>query len=160
MKQTTEPSADNIHSRTADIPPGTARIGPERWGKDHWSVFAYVETCVVDRNGRLDNRRIQATLNRHPAHAGGRADGSQVDGTKYSIRLRNGETMPGADYDEWDCLDDLEWFGLIENTGTGLNRLYRITPLGENLAQQVRANKGRGGSFAAFEPVWPQQPRA
>ena len=153
MKQKTAPSAS---SSTPDIPPGTARVEPERWGKDHWSVFAYVETCVVDRRGRLDNRRIQANLNRHPAHAGGRADGSQVDGAKYPIRLRNGETLPGSDYDEWDCLDDLEWSGLIENTGTGLNRCYRMTSLGENLAQQVRANKGRGGSFAKFEPVWPQ----
>ena len=149
------PDNDATRNSLADNSPDADRVEPARWGKDHWSVFAYVETCVVDQNGLLDRRRVQANLNRHPHFAGGLASGSQIDGAAYPIRLRNGETLPGPDYDEWDCIDDLELHGLVENIGTGLNRCYRLTFLGENLAGQVRAHKGRGKGFGTFEPVWP-----
>ena len=127
------------------------RIGPQRWGRDHWNVLCYIETCCVDGTGRPDPRSVQTNHARHP-HMG-----NPLDGSTHGIRL-NGEVLPGADYDEWDCLDDLEVFGLIENVGTGLNRRYRMTPTGQALAAQVRAHRANGGGVATFEPCWNDTP--
>lgn len=122
----------------------------ELWGKDHWSVLAYVEArCVntTDGIGKPDPRNIQTNHHRHPFM------GNLTDGSQYSIRLKGGKTLPGPDYDEWDVLDDLEHFGLIENVGSGINRAYRMQPLGNDLVGQLRTYKTQGGDYADFCPV-------
>ena len=119
------------------------------WGKDHWSTFAYLETkCVNDPKGlgKPNPLQIQTNHNRHP-HMGNHHDGSG-----HSIRLKGGVELPGSDYDEWDCLDDAERLCLIENVGSGINRLYKFTEFGMKIAGQLRAHKMRGGNFADFQP--------
>lgn len=42
---------------------------PSLFGKDHWSLLAYVETCCVDGQdgiGTLDRRRLRCNENNHP----------------------------------------------------------------------------------------------
>ena len=120
------------------------------WGKDHWSILAYLETkCVDSKNGegKPNPLQIQTNHNRHPFM------GNNLDGAEFGIRLRGDVELPGPDYDEWDCLDDAERLGLIENLGTGINRLYKFTEFGIKIANQIRAHKARGGNFADFEPV-------
>ena len=127
------------------------RIEPERWGRDHWATFAYVEVCCVDRGGCVDPGRVQTNFNRHPLM------GNPRDGAAFGIRLADSE-LPGGAYDEWDCLDDLEMWGLLLNTGTDTNRRYRLTEAGKIIAGQLRGRKADGNRCATFRPVWAAVP--
>jgi hypothetical protein len=135
------------------------------WGKDHWSLLAYVETRVVDHHGYLDSRHLRK------------------EGDTYPTRLREGATEPG--HSDLDCLADLVAEGLIE-PGEGTTpggrvlsavherrvrrdtrgrfrhpamklawqtRRYQLTARGEAIAGELRAHKGRGGNFAGFRPT-------
>jgi len=113
------------------------------FGRDHWSAFGYIETRIVDHGGVPQKNQLRCIHKRHPffAHSGG-------DASRYPTRLKGGRTQ--ADHDDWDCLDDLEEAGLLENVGTGVNRVYRLTDLGREVAGRLRGHKGQGGSFSNF----------
>lgn len=117
----------------------------ELWGKDHWTTFAYVETCVVDNGGQLNLARMRCDPDLHPLFAN-RTNG--IGRTKYRTRLSDGSQL--EDHDDWSCADDAETAGLLVNNGTGVNRRYALTPLGEKVAAELRRHKGRGGQFAEF----------
>ena len=71
----------------------------ENWGKDHWSLFAYVETRVTDYKGTLDHNHLRPR--------------------EYPTRLKDGEEV--QDQGDLDLLRDLEDLGLTKNEGSGLN---------------------------------------
>ena len=55
--------------RMSEKQPTIAKYNMDLWGKDHWSVFAYIhDLCVnsLDNIGTPDLRRIQCNLGRHP----------------------------------------------------------------------------------------------
>lgn len=115
----------------------------EHFGKDHWSTFAYAETCCVDDRGRLVNERLRINGNTHPVRDGSRWQAS------YGTRIRGGGICP--DHDDIDCLDDLEEAGLLEQVGTMINPVIRFTDEGQAVAAKLRAHKMNGGNFATFE---------
>lgn len=117
----------------------------ERFGKDHWSALAYVECCAVDNEGRSDNRRMRCDYTRHPGLFA--AEYFPAD-RKYPTILKGGEELP--DHDDWDCLDDLEAAGFIEQHGTGLNLVVRFTDLGYEVVHALREHKAQGNNFAEF----------
>ena len=124
------------------------------WGKDHWSVFAYVHYLCVNHPGGFgepEPEEVQANLNRHPQFVLSRF-GTVMDGAKWGIRLKDGVELPGPDYDEYDCLDDAEREGLMDNKGTGLHRSYKMTNYGNEVAGELMAHKANGGNFADFIP--------
>jgi hypothetical protein len=140
----------------------------ERWGKDHWSTLAYLETRIVDHKGRIAHDHMRCHAGRHPAmlHAKRRARLFGVgDGSQYPTKLRDGEL---ADHDDYDCLDDMIVAGLVTATmppapaGTLVTGLveaelmtratYALTPLGQAIAGQLRAHKGNGGNWRTFTP--------
>lgn len=130
-------------------------IAIDRWGRDHWSTFAYIETCAVDNGGEQDVRRMRTDISLHP-NMGPRepvGEARPVDGSQYPTRLCDGASV--APHDDWSCLDDAEVAGLIENIGTGTHRRYRLTDRGLRVASMLRAHKTRGGSFASFRPDLP-----
>jgi hypothetical protein len=104
---------------------GTAEPVPmRRWGKDHWTTFAYVETRWVDHRGMLDHDRMRCDRRHSAFYAAKRrttAFGSDVDGARYPTRLKSGQ--PGDDgawgsvnlpgHDDYNCLDDAITEGLI-----------------------------------------------
>lgn len=134
----------------------------EKFGKDHWSTFAYVETCCVDGKegvGQLERQRMRCNPERHPllhTSPGGWRDA-------YSTRLagffdfadRNdpekaieaGLMLRG--HDDWDCLDDLEAAGLIEVQSLA-NGFVTMTEKGMEVAGELRTHKAAGGHFAGF----------
>lgn len=120
------------------------RVPIERWGADHWSTFAYIETRIVDHKGcpNIPHMRCDGDLHPQFAHGG-------TTGKKYPTRYKGGELK---DHDDWSCLDDCELIGLLENKGTGMNRVYKLTALGRLVAAQLRAHKAIEGSFATFAP--------
>ncbi len=122
------------------------RIPIEKWGSDHWSTFAYIETRCVDHKGVPDVRHMRCDQKLHPqfSHAG--CD----NGKTYPTRYKGGEL---ADHDDWSCMDDCELLGLIENRGTGLHRVYKLTALGKLVAGQLRSHKMNDGNWATFTPT-------
>jgi hypothetical protein len=120
------------------------RIPVAQWGKDHWSTFAYIECRCVDDGGKPNIKHMRCDRDLHPqfSHVPDALD------KKYPTRYKGGELI---DHD-WSCLDDCEMAGLLENIGTGLNRVYRLTPLGRLVAAQLRQHKQDGKNFHDFTP--------
>jgi hypothetical protein len=115
-----------------------------KFGKDHWSTFGYIEVRIVDHGGVPENQHLRCIHKRHPffAHEGG-------DASSYPTRLKGGQMQ--KNHDDWDCLEDLEAAGLINNIGTGVNQVYRMTDVGREVAGRLRGHKGTGGTWENFE---------
>lgn len=142
------------------------RIPMARWGKDHWSTFAYVETRIVDHGGKISHDHMRCDADRHPLmHQAKRMPSLGGGDRKYPTRLKDGEQ---PDHDDYDCLDDAITAGLLEAvmppapkdallTGLVEKQLmakarYRLTERGQVIAGQLRAHKGSGGNFHDFTP--------
>lgn len=126
-------------------------IPVEKWGRDHWSLLAYVESVCVDRQ-TLDHRRMRCNQNTHPLLYR-MPPGLYPKGPfKYGTRLRgyfedNAKQL--ADHDDWDCLDDLEAEGLVEIISM-INGIVTMTDKGLKLSHTLREHKAKGGNFAGF----------
>jgi len=137
----------------------------EEFGKDHWSLLGYIETCCVDGRdggGEVDHDRMRTNENRNPGlglHRG-RRTGSGWKG-EYSTRLKSfpwgskDEKEKArhrvAGHDDWDCLEDLDKAGLARLISY-VNGFVQITDAGLAMAAELRAHKARGGWFSNFEP--------
>lgn len=108
--------------------PGTVPV--ERFGKDHWSLFAYVAGLAIDRRS-ADPARLRS------------------DGLCYPTRLRAGQPAPVTGHNDYDCLADLEAAGLIEAL-PGL--VCRLTPAGLRMYAALIEHKQNRGAFATFRP--------
>lgn len=140
---------------------GNGYIPMERWGEDHWSTLAYLETRAVDARGviRNTNMRTHARLHRH--FVGLMFDGIQ-DGSMYPTRLNDGTELDK--HDDWSCLEDMAAAGLLacesrvvrpqDMFGDSEARI-KFTPLGLQVAAALRSHKAAGGNFDAFayQPV-------
>lgn len=124
------------------------RLPIEKWGKDHWSTFAYIETRCVDHKGVPNIQHMRCDGDRHPQFD--HMTRMTGESGKYPTLYKGGKL---EDHDDWDCMDDCELLGLIENKGTGLHRVYKLTALGKLVAGQLRAHKMNGGNFATFTPT-------
>ena len=134
----------------------------EQFGKDHWSMLAYVETlCVDGKNGLgvIDGRRVRCNPERHPgleSSPGGWQD-------RYSTKLagffefedRNdpaaaaGAGVMLLGHDDWDCLEDLEAAGFVQVL-TLTSGGVKMTDEGNRVASLIRSHKASGGHFAGF----------
>lgn len=132
-------------------PDGDDYISMDRWGHDHWSVLGYIETCIVDNYGIIKNQRMRCNtrLHREFAHS--------VDGAMHPTRLREGVV---ENHDDWSCLEDMVAAGLVVAEFRQQNNYFfgssearvRFTPLGQQIALQLRAHKQDGGDWANFTP--------
>lgn len=134
-------------------------ISPKDFGKDHWSLLAYVETRCVDYGGVLDKAhlRIKESVDR-----AGNARALQFHGQwkdEYGTRLK-GYFLEGdgrdekrrlSKHDDLNCLSDLEAAGYIKSFGTGLNPAYMMTKEGSLIVAQLRELKAGGGHYYQFE---------
>ena len=142
-------------------------ISIKKFGKDHWSLLAYIETRCVDYKGILDVAHLRI---KNPAIGMGsyHAPYNRPDWKpEWGTRLK-GYFLPSLDkdgkknevinsrrrlddHDDLDCADDLERVGYLKNIGTGLNPAYNMTKLGNQVASLLREHKTNGGQFANFE---------
>lgn len=123
----------------------------ERWGKDHWSTFAYIETRTVDHDGFVDDRHMR---------------GHDSGWDKYPTRLRGGALLGG--HNDFDCAHDAVMAGLLAYAdpeaarptsphferslrGTWRGSRFAMTPLGSAVSGALRAHKSEGGKFATFD---------
>lgn len=122
------------------------------WGRDHWSMLAYVETRCVDGRGEIERERVRCNPTTHPGLVGGRVTPAAclVDGRyRYPTRLADGNVE--SEHDDHDCLRDLEAAGLLKEVGTGIATVARLTTSGKALAAKLRQHKADGKSFAEFD---------
>ena len=104
------------HEPTApewDLP--EAPVSPARFGKDHWSTFAYVETRAVDYKGAVDHDHLRCAAARHPLllTAKRRAFAGEHPGAdRYPTRLQEPREEI-APHDDYDCMGDLVVAGLL-----------------------------------------------
>jgi len=124
----------------------TAHVEMARWGKDHWSTLAYIETRIVDYSGEPDRRHMRCDVDRHPG-LGHHVEGA-YDGEKYPTKLWNWVEL--HDHDDWDCLEDAEAEGLLENVGSGMFPVFALSELGKKVCAALRAHKQNGGNFGEF----------
>lgn len=125
----------------------SSHIPMDRWGKDHWSLLAYIETVCVDRHGMIDIQRMRCDVDRHPQYK--LATGIPLSDKKYPTLLKEGR-LP--DHDDWDCLDDLEAAGLVESVGLTMQPRYTMTERGHRIAGMLRTYKANGGVYNEFTP--------
>ena len=134
------------------------------FGKDHWSLLAYVETVCVDGKGAVGSivkSRLRGNEHTHPLLAvNARAAPWRAN---YSTRLAGffdfadrsdtdkavqaGLQLLG--HDDWDCLDDLAAAGYLEILSM-VNGFVRMLPLGQVTTALLRDFKTKGGQFADF----------
>jgi hypothetical protein len=102
------------------------------FGRDHYSTLLYVEARVVDHRGRPNIRNMRCDAKRHPQfnHLPPGVGGESP------TRLANGDLL--SDHDDWDCVQDMVAAGWIEEGGTGLQPVWRLTPSGWAAAHNRR----------------------
>lgn len=112
-------------------------IEPDLWGKDHWSLLLYIESCVVDHKGELDLDRIGK------------------DGDAYPVRLNNDTIVPGKS--ELDCLEDLEKHGFI-TIHSFQELIVDLTDKGWRHTFQMRRNRSAGIPDHDMKPMVVESP--
>jgi hypothetical protein len=136
------------------VPP----VPMERWGRDHWSTFAYAETGIVDHRGRLGHDHMRTHARRHPMllAAKRRVSLASADGSAYPTRLKKalplgqvtGEPQPVnlPDHDDYDCIDDAIAAGLLTV------HMPRVAETGRYAGRLVDANGSPIPASAEFNP--------
>lgn len=135
-----------------------AYIPMDRWGKNHWSTLAYFETLVVDRKGLISNARMRCNPRLHRNFAWMTPFSPHTAEGEYPTVLKNGDKQPS--HDDWSCLEDMIAAGIINgyyrrmNEATfGNSQAYvELTATGRALANELRAHKASGGTYANFIP--------
>jgi hypothetical protein len=135
--------AETIEATVYDQRP-EGPVPVERWGKDHWSTLAYIETRMEVHQGQPNRHQMRCDRNRHPAHA------HLPGNSKYPTVLKDGVLL--TDHDDWDCLDDAVAAGFLTEHGTGLYPVYRMTEAGLEITAKLHTFKTRGGNFRDFKP--------
>lgn len=150
------------------------RIPLDRWGKDHWSTLAYLETRAVDHQGVIKNANMRTSIKRHPLFVARGPLGPPTDGGQYPTCYKDGEMN---EHDDWDCLNDMVEAGLlaVKPADTALWEVpvgsrgpikhrgriptkelkvrVKLTELGQKVAGELRAYKqGAGHRYAEFSP--------
>lgn len=145
------------------------KISVAKFGKDHWSLLAYVEhTCVngTGGQGELDRSKMRCNSKRHPELAGNFSSLLSDGGWKlsYSTRLAGYfdfaersdpekailSQVQVRDHEDWDCLEDLGAAGYVDVLSR-INGRMQMTDAGLAVSAELRAFKAKGGQFAGFQ---------
>ena len=122
------------------------------FGRDHWSLFAYIEILSVNAE-EIDWQKLRCDQSRHPEYAVNTFLGTNRDNAGYPTRLKDEVKLD--DHDDWDCADDLVAASLLLDVGFTLSPAYVLTDLGWQVANQLRRHKAQGHNFASFIPELP-----
>ena len=141
---------------TPYTPDGGDYIPVSRWGHDHWQTLAYLETCVVDHAGKVDNNRMRCNPRLHRELMSTMPGANVSDPDRYPTRAARCEVI--HNHDDWSCLEDMVAAGLIDawfkqNSQApfgGTAAAIQFTELGWAIAGQLRKHKGTGGRYADF----------
>lgn len=130
-----------------------------KFGKDHWSVFAFLATLAMNNYG-TDPRwleRMRCNPERHPGLDASRLKAGQRWNVQYSTRLKGykfgiplAKNQVQIGHDDWDCAYDLEAVGLLKDEGTGINPYFILTDRGIAVHAALLKHKQSGKNFAEF----------
>lgn len=129
------------HSTPSEHP--ALPVPVERWGKDHKTTLLYVESRCVDDGGTPGFPHLRTHASRHPHYL--RSPG--VDGSRYGTRLGDGTTL--AQHDDWDCIHDFVWHGLVRLRGDNLEPHFEMTEAGLAFTAELRAERARRAAASA-----------
>lgn len=115
-------------------------IPMEKWGRDHASTVLYLETCLVDCNGKLDPRKMRINRNIHPGTGNSISSESP---TQLSVGVVH-------KHDDWSCLEDAEAAGICVSVGTGINPHYNLTDEGWELIGFLRRRRAENRKAFSF----------
>lgn len=134
-----------------------------RWGKDHWSLLAYIEHVMVDCAGfqvGLDahmrqGRRHYRVMREECPHPKRRHGHSPVDRAmamepEHGTRLKGGVVLPW--HDDWSCVQDLAHAGYFTCTADEVQpgAVLHFSDKGMGIAAKLRQHKSAGGGFGTF----------
>jgi hypothetical protein len=136
---------------------GSDYVEVSLWGKDHWSVLAYLETCAVDHGGTIDSRRMRCDPRIHRELFHSMLARFPCAGTKYPTRLAGGKLK--RNHDDWSCLEDMVACGMLRAWfkesrpgypfGDSRGKI-EFTTFGLDTVHLLRKHKSAGGRFADF----------
>lgn len=136
-------------------PESTEYTPIEKWGKDHFSTFAYLASCVVNKKGMLENSRMRTNLRIHRELAG-MVLGSVYDASPYPTMIKDGVI---ENHDDWSCLEEIVMAGFVEawtrpytKERVFANTQVRVllTESGWNLLQKLTIHTANGGKYHDF----------
>lgn len=122
-------------------------VPPQEFGKDHWSLLAYISTCY---EGKLEPARLRDKTRRDwkPEY------GTRLAGYFGKTIEENDKTKLLLDHDDFDCLDDLAAAGFIKDTMTRMGTgIVTFTHLGSVVDRMLRVHKEEGKHFSSFRFV-------
>lgn len=122
-------------------------VAVEKFGRDHWSLLLYIETRCVDHNGVPRREHMRCSPKRNPGQA---HDGTERHKKLSPTRLKGGELLYNRD--DWDCADDLEAAGYVQQIGTGANPRFAMTEVGWAVAGRLRRWRAESKPIDDFTP--------
>lgn len=125
-------------------------IDVKDFGKDHWSLLAYFETCEVDKRGFFEKVRMRINTTRHPAESyfGQPRQWKDEYGTKVKAVMGFPVIIKG--HDDLDCAEDLEAAGFLKVYIPSACKVA-LSDEGRRVCNLIREHKAKGGYFANFE---------
>ncbi len=115
----------------------------EKWGKDHWSLLAYFETRCVDFSGSIEFVRMRINPKFHPVRSGDWH-------SSYGTRLNDG-SIPNSNHDDYDVMEELEKYNFIQNIGSGINPVIKLTKIGKKTVDALRSHKASNKNYNTFK---------
>jgi len=135
-----------------------------KWGKDHWSILAYLETVEVECGGfqvGFDGRMRQGRRNFRvmPQECPKpkrfdkcpRLQDAEPMEHEHGTRLNDGTVVEG--HDDWCCIQDMAMDGLFTTKLISVEpgKILHLSKIGWNIVNALRKHKAEGGSFASFQ---------
>lgn len=119
---------------------------PRDFGKDHWKLLVFIESCIVDHGGKIDVQRMRCHPERHPRMA-------HKKKWKFTDNTQLSDNRMRQLHDDWDCLEDLRASGWVDASGDlWMSRhAIKLSRSGWLLAHMIRRHVGEGGTCADFD---------
>lgn len=148
---------------TTDVDYTQEYVPVEKFGKDHYSTLAYLETVAVDANGKIHTARMRCNPRVHRLYAYDTGLGIQRWDPKYGTVLKDKTIL--EDHDDWSCLEDMANAGWLIIVSEGERKpgepftlskknppQISLTPKGFAVAAALRQHRANGGAYRDFTP--------
>ena len=135
-----------------------------KWGKDHWSTLAYIDTVITDYVyfPIIKNDRMRTTKNnliilhnngiykKEKFIRDGSYIKSEVEVKEYPTRLNDGTEI--KDHDDFSCIVDFAKEGLLnkDEKHITVDSKIKLSKLGRDVINKLREHKSKGKNFADF----------
>ena len=147
----------------------TEFVPMEHWGQDHWSMFAYMATIMMDYGGfqcgfdpkmRQNRRNFRIMMDQfnNPKRNGKSNAKGLVMEERWKSRLTDAEAS--REHDDWSCVQDMANAGLLNVVAGQVQPgvWLHFSELGYKYLDLLIRHKMTGGAFGDFHPLKPMVP--